>query len=259
MNTRHAAFALISAAGLGLAAAPSALGQAERVTPTPTPSQPTRQPAGDPARAQPGRDAARPSGTTVDQQTLDKATQGWDQKHLEQVRKMSEKYGMPSDAGPNLVMWKDAGPFAHITISREAVMHNFPMPHPDFLKHTIRYRIPADKVSDLIASDGSLQVDRTGGLLSAKCDTEAHTVLGLNLAHDILTGEKTVQEAREAHAQIAMAEKQGRSHPYLEKLQFEPQSEEARDPDRPASNPGTAPTATPRDTKPATGNPPPRK
>lgn len=173
----------------------------------------------------------------VTPESLKAATASWGSKHREQIEKMSAKYGMPTDVSPNMVAWHDAGPFKCISISKEAVQHNFPMTHPDFLQHTVRYKIPADKASDLIASDGSVTVDRTGGTLSAKCDTEPHTLLGLNLAHDIITGKKSVREARDEHARIAMEEKAGRSHPYLEELQFQPAGEDAADPDQP-HNPG---------------------
>ncbi|MBC7834650.1 MAG: hypothetical protein H7Y88_06055 [Phycisphaerales bacterium] len=179
------------------------------------------------------RDEMGRASAKVTQEMLDRAINGWESKQLEAVRSTTKKHGMPSDVGPNVVIWHDAKPFKKIAVFREAVDHAFPVPHPDFLMHTISYRIDSERVSDLIASDGSLQVDRTGGCLSAKCDTEAHNVLSLNLANDVLTGKMSVQQARDEHAKIAMGEKQGKSHPYLEELQFEPQNKEsARDADK---------------------------
>ena len=170
--------------------------------------------------------------STITMEECDRATQGWAADHKEVVKKMADKYGPPSEATPSMVIWHDPAPFKCITVMRDAVTHKFPAEHPDFLQHTISYRIPSDRISELTAVDGSLYVDRTGGLLSAKCDSEAHNLLGFNIAHDIFTGKKTVQQGREAYAQIASDEKNGKSHPYLEKLQFQPVDEmSARDPD----------------------------
>jgi len=204
-------------------------------------------------RAQPGQDV-RTNRPPMTQQTLDAAMQGWDPKQQDAIRKTAAKYGMPTEVTPDTILWKNPAPFKYICVEREMVDHRFPMPHPDFLRHAVAHRIPADKVSALIASDGSLMVDRTGGILSAKCDTEPHNLLSLNLAHDVLMGTKTADEARAEHARIAMGEKNGESHPYLERLQFQPDSEAAAmDPDAPydASRPMNR-DATSRPATPAT-------
>ena len=63
-------------------------------------------------------------------------------------------------------------------------------------------------------------MDRTRGELSARCDSEAHNLLALNLANDVISGNKSVEDARAAYAQMAMAEKEGQLSAYLQKLQF---------------------------------------
>jgi hypothetical protein len=44
--------------------------------------------------------------------------------------------------------------------------------------------------------DGSILVDRTRGEVAARCDSEAANVLGLNMVHELVTGKRTVEEAR---------------------------------------------------------------
>jgi|GEM_PF-5499022 len=39
--------------------------------------------------------------------------------------------------------------------------HDFPMPHVDYLEHTITYDVPQDKVGDLVEFDGSSTINRT--------------------------------------------------------------------------------------------------
>lgn len=210
------------------------------------PSTPSTQP---PDQQRPD-DADRPP-PPITQEKLDQATRGWEDKQLQQIRKLTQKYGMPTDAGPNAVAWVNSPPFASIVIYRESAPHRFPVEHTDFLQHTISYKVPAEKASDLLAADGSLRLDRTAGTISARCDTEAHNILSLNLAHDILTGSKNVQQAREAHTQIILAEMAGESHPYLERLQFQPQdAAAARDPDEPGPGADRAPTILPASDRP---------
>lgn len=185
---------------------------------------------------QPGDSRMTPQGGRLSMEQCDRFTEGWPAKHKEAIKKTSDKYGPPSEGTASAVVWHDAGPFKCIKVMREEAMHNFPAPHPDFLEHTISYRIPAGKVCDLTECDGSLYVDRTGGWLSAKCDSEAHNLLGFNIANDIFTGKKTAQQGREAYTRIVMDEMQGKSHPYLEQLQFQPMTGGAADPDRPTAD-----------------------
>jgi len=72
------------------------------------------------------------------------------------------------------VVWRDAGPFKRITVYKREVPHDFPMPHVDFLEDTVSYKVPADRIGDVIAFDGSSTINRTAGELSARCDLEAH-------------------------------------------------------------------------------------
>jgi hypothetical protein len=55
--------------------------------------------------------------------------------------------------------------------------------------------------------------------------------LAINLAHDIVTGEKSVDEARQDYAITAMKAMMGGSPDYTEEFQFELPSGDQRDPD----------------------------
>lgn len=81
--------------------------------------------------------------------------------------------------------------------------------------------MPVEKFDELAAFDGSVIPERTKGETSARCDMEAMNFLALNLAHDIVSGERTVDEPREFYAQTANAFMMKRSAPYTEKLQFQ--------------------------------------
>lgn len=56
-------------------------------------------------------------------------------------------------------------------------------------------------------------------------------ILTLNLNHDVITGEKSVDEARQAFAETAIKAEMGMEPPYTQNLQFDvPQGDQA-DPD----------------------------
>ncbi len=63
---------------------------------------------------------------------------------------------------------------------------------------------------DLAMYDGSVVLERTSGEISARCDKEGANFLALNLAHDIVTGKRSVQDARKMYGEQAIAMMAGR-------------------------------------------------
>ncbi len=106
-----------------------------------------------------------------------------------------------------------------------------PHPHTDYLTQYVDYRIPPAKASLLVEFDGSVLVDRTAGEIGARCDHEAFNILTLNLAHELITGTRTLEEARQLYAETASAYVMGRDVPYAERLLFSPAEGETGDPD----------------------------
>jgi hypothetical protein len=71
--------------------------------------------------------------------------------------------------------------------------------HIDSVESTIDYHVPTQKCSALGEFDGSV-VERTVGEVSARCHDEQANFLALNLMNDIVTGAKTVEDARRYYA-----------------------------------------------------------
>ncbi len=132
-----------------------------------------------------------------------------------------------------MLMWRNNGPWKWTRISRETIPHSFPMPHPDLLEQAIDYRVPVDMFDDLARYDGSVMAERTKGELSARCDKEGANFLAINLANDIATGRRTVDDARAYYARAMMTFKQtNQMDPYMQRLQFQMPRQDSRDPDR---------------------------
>ena len=79
----------------------------------------------------------------------------------------------------------------------------------------------AEEIDDLLEFDGSNVRWRTRGELSAGCHEEATNFLTLNLADDIGNREKSVDEAREAFAELAVKRMMGMEPDYTQQLQFD--------------------------------------
>ena len=170
----------------------------------------------------------------ADAMSAEQMTSGWPDSSRKAAKAMTEKYGKPDGVTPNMLVWNEKGPWKQIVISRQEVTHEFPMKHPDVLEQVIDYRVPPDMVDELAMYDGSVVVERTKGTMSARCDKEEANFLALNLAHDIITDKRTVEEARRFYADAVAASMRGEKPPYMQKLQFQPARGSAGDPDKPA-------------------------
>ena len=149
----------------------------------------------------------------------------------EGARQMLEQYGPPNEATPTKLFWYRRGPWKRILITSDVLIHNFPAPHSDFLTQWIDYHVPIDKFDEIGRYDGSCLVDRTAGEAGARCDSEAANVITLNLMHEIVTGTKSVEEARKVYAEHMAAYTMGRPAPYAEQLLFPVPQGGTQDPD----------------------------
>lgn len=138
-------------------------------------------------------------------------------------QEMMAKYGMPQEVTSERLVWRNAGPYKRITLTKEMFPHDFPLPHMDYLEHTISYKVPNDKTDDVHAFDASMSIYPVGGELSARCDLESNNVLTLNLANQVATGKKTVAEARKEFGEAVVQRTLGNNPPITSALQFRPQ------------------------------------
>ncbi len=158
-------------------------------------------------------------------------TGGWPKAPRNIVEQMLKQYGPPNEGTRYRLIWYYNGPWKRTEVTRDEIAHNFPAPHTDYITNWIDYRIPVELAADLTRYDGSCLIDRTAGEAGARCDSEAANFITLNFMNEIVTGQKTVEEAREAYAAQMSAYMLGRPAPYAERLLFEPPSGNTVDPD----------------------------
>jgi hypothetical protein len=147
------------------------------------------------------------------------------------ARQMIEQYGPPNEATPVRMIWYGNGPWKRTEVTRDEIVHNFPATHTDFITNWIDYPVPVEMMTELTRYDGSCLLDRTAGEAGARCDSEAANFITINFMHEIVTGKRSVEEARHAYAEQMAAYMLGRPAPYAERLLFDPPQGGTTDPD----------------------------
>ena len=159
----------------------------------------------------------------VDKAVVDQYIATWKQKPRDVAKTMIGKYGLPHEATAQRLIWHNNGPWRFTELVNEEIPHDFPMAHHDMLFQTIAYRIGDQKnAAALFEYDGSVIVERTKGELSARCDKEEANFLAINLAHDVVTGKRSVDEARRFYADSIGMMMKGKPNDYLQGLRFKP-------------------------------------
>lgn len=135
--------------------------------------------------------------------------EGWMDEPKKVADYMIDKYGAPDELTNHRMIWHNNGPWKTSILTNEEIPHNFPIVHHDMLLQMIDYRVPVNMFDQLAEYDGSVLVDRTKGMIGARCDKEAANFLAVNLANDVATKKKTVAEARSYYGMTINAKMAG--------------------------------------------------
>ncbi len=146
--------------------------------------------------------------------------QNWPKKVQADARMLIDRYGEPSTVEDNQLVWTDNGPWKRTVMHKEGLTRPMIGKSRDHLEQVINREVPEEKVADLEKFDKRLKVDRAAGELSSRSDSERMNFLTLNLADDIIKGQRTVSDARSFAKQVQSLEKAGKSSPYLDGLIF---------------------------------------
>ena len=149
-------------------------------------------------------------------------TEDWPTPPRLAVEQLMKQYGPPNEGTPARFIWYYNGPWKRTEVTRDQIGHDFPAPHTDYVTNWIDYRVPVEMADELTRYDGSCLIDRTAGEAGARCDSEAANFITINFMHEIVTGKRTVDEARAAYAEQMSAYMLGRPAPYAERLLFDP-------------------------------------
>lgn len=165
------------------------------------------------------------------QQRSSRTIAEWPEESREAAQLVIDAYGEADEVTDSRLIWHKPGPWKRIVATKVFFNHHFPAPHIDSVESFIDYRVPPDKFTALAEFDGSVIAERTAGEVSARCHDEQANFLALNLMHDIVTGAKSVQEARDYYAKEFADYRRKQPTPYMERLRFAPADGNAGDPD----------------------------
>lgn len=160
-----------------------------------------------------------------------KIIQSWPEDSKEAAQLVIDAHGEPHEATESFLTWHDTGMYKRIVASKAFFAHDFPAPHIDSVESIIDYRVPTEKFTALAEFDGSVVAERTAGEVSARCHDEQANNLALNLMHDIVTGSKNVQQARDYYAKEFADFRRKKPTPYMDELRV-PSTSGAPDPDQ---------------------------
>lgn len=174
---------------------------------------------------------------TASAQTPETVIQKWPERSRTLSRAMIEKYGQPSRFTANELVWNNNGPWQKTVVYRESWMHLPGMRDKDYLEQSVGYQIPDEKVEDVKRFDKRIAFNKDKGELSSRAESESMNYLALNLAEEIATNKRTVEDARDFYRKTEGFSKSGKSSPYLNGLMFAT----GHDKDRTAGDKSVAP------------------
>jgi hypothetical protein len=164
---------------------------------------------------------------------LDKVLEDWPKEPRASAERLMKEYGQPAEYSASQLTWHETKDgWKRTVLSKEEVPHEFPSRHTDFLEQFIDYKVPVDMFTPLAQFDGSLIVERTKGEMSARCGGTSMNFVAINLAHDIVTRRKTVDEARDEYGRLYVAYRNGEHPAYTQGFQFDLPRADTRDGDR---------------------------
>lgn len=147
-------------------------------------------------------------------------TSGWPDSSIAAAKEMIEKYGDPHETTSNSLIWRNIAPFKEIIVHKEVYSHRFPLLHQNALEHVVDYRAPVSKIDDVWRYNGSIVLNQTQGEMSSFADNEAMNILGLNLAHQVMTGKMSADAARVTFGKETMNYLNGKKTAYTQVLAF---------------------------------------
>jgi len=162
-------------------------------------------------------------------------TKGWSEASKMAAITMKKQYGEPDAKTADMMMWKNTGQWTKTVVYGKESKHDFPMPHTDEMQQWIEFKVPAEKFNKIAMFDGSIVCNRTNGDISARCDKEGANVLAINLANDVVIGNKDYKTARDFYATTVKKFVKGGTLEYMQKLQFDVSNANTADADSPST------------------------
>lgn len=148
------------------------------------------------------------------------AITGWPTLAQRTALLMMERYGRPDAVAEDALVWRGNGPWLKTTVHSRALTRRSYRRDVDFLENTVRYDVPRRLREDLARFDPGLSWNAARGELSSRAESEELNMLALNLADEIVTGVRGLDDAVAVRERILRFSASGKASPYLRGLRF---------------------------------------
>lgn len=143
----------------------------------------------------------------------------WASPSADVGRRLLDEYGTPDDVTPNQLTWNRRGPWKRTVVWNRKPIYRSPTDMA-VMKQTIDYPLSRAEAGGLLVFSDSLEIDLLHGELSSRADREEINFLALNLADEIVRGEKNIAEAQIEFVRQLQLAASGKITPYMTGLLF---------------------------------------
>lgn len=145
--------------------------------------------------------------------TPDATIRDWPASSRDTANLMIEKYGAPELFNERSLVWLNKGGWKRTVVRPE---------EENYLEQTIGYPVPRlTVVFQLKRFSPRVAANQKAEEMSFASDSEEKNRLGINLAHEIIIGKRSVGDARSYFIKTLDVARAGKSSPYLESFLFE--------------------------------------
>jgi hypothetical protein len=147
----------------------------------------------------------------------------WPQQALDLAETILQEYGPPDVVLPTQLTWTGKRPWKWIAVYRDPSSSG----RPRGLEQAVDYAVPVRKWRALAAFARGVDYDPVKRELIARTDGEPTNFLAVNLADDIVRGQRNAEGAREFYDKTVYLSFAGKTSPYMTRLRFRPEADGA--------------------------------
>jgi hypothetical protein len=141
---------------------------------------------------------------------------------------MIEKYGQPGQVTDDAMVWYNNGPWKRTVVHRQASDGDDGTTAIGVLEQTITFQLPEDRFAVLDSFTRGMVGDMRRNELSSRSSSEKKNFLAINLAKEVISGDKTLEEARVFYYKQMSLMEAGKSSRYTEGFLFTVDNERGR-------------------------------
>lgn len=143
----------------------------------------------------------------------------WDMLSALAARRLIEQYGAPDEVRSSRMLWIRSGPWKRTVVSDVAGDYLGPK-RQCVVEQTIDYPFAPDQAARVAAFNDDLVSEADTGELSARSEREELNFLKINLAVEVASRQRTVEEAQAFYRKVLELEAAGKSYRYTAGLLF---------------------------------------